>query len=152
MDTLDAGLPAWGVFVVTETDFADRRGVGKISSIVVSKESVSGVVEIMTNPGPGRGLRVSAAVVLERFRRTGPRLGMVVGVDTVFDLERAVRSAGGEGTVGVMHPPVVAWRLRGSRISRGGSCGAICINKCLPPTKFTISRVKAYLNGATAAQ
>lgn len=78
--------------------------------------SVSGVVPARTNPGPGRGSRVSAAVVLDRPRRIlffGASLDFVTGNAVV---EFVIFG------VSVIRPPVVACRLRGSSWSFSRSC------------------------------
>jgi len=78
--------------------------------------SVYGIVPASTNPGPGRGSRVSAAVVWDRPRRIlffGTSLSFVV-------TENGVVESGILG-VGVIRPPAVACRLRGSSWSFGRS-------------------------------
>ena len=82
--------------------------------------SVSGVVPARTNPGPGRRSRVSAAVVFNRPRRIGC-FGASLGLDMMCGREKISGVSGRVFGVKAIRPPVVAWRLRGSRRSRGGS-------------------------------
>ena len=107
-------LPVSGIIKLGRALASFLRSCSTTGGIV----SVYGVVPASTNPGPGRGSRVSAAVVWDRPRRV-----LFFGTTLSFvETENGVVESGIFG-MGVIRPPAVACRLRGSSWSFGRSYG-----------------------------